>query len=58
MKLLTTFAIVVASATAANAGFSVVDIPTKDVPEISAVAGFAALGVVGAVAALIWERRR
>ncbi len=32
--------------------------PTHDVPEISAVAGFAALGVVGAIAALIWERRR
>ena len=29
-----------------------------DVPEISVLAGFAAIGVVGAVAALVWERRR
>jgi len=29
-----------------------------DVPEISVLAGFAAIGVVGAVVALVWERRR
>ena len=28
------------------------------VPEIDAFAGLAALGVVGSIAALIWERRR
>ena len=32
--------------------------PPLDVPEISVLAGFAAIGVVGAVAALVWERRR
>ena len=31
---------------------------TLQVPEISAVAGLAAVGVVGAVMALVWERRR
>ena len=28
------------------------------VPEIDALAGFSALGVIGSIAALIWERRR
>ena len=28
------------------------------VPEIDAFAGLAAMGVVGSIAALIWERRR
>jgi hypothetical protein len=28
------------------------------VPEIDAVSGLAAMGVVGSIAALIWERRR
>ena len=28
------------------------------VPEIDATAGLAAMGVVGSIAALIWERRR
>ena len=29
-----------------------------DVPEIDAFSGLAAMGVVGSIAALIWERRR
>ena len=29
-----------------------------DVPEIDAFSGIAAMGVVGSIAALIWERRR
>ena len=28
------------------------------VPEIDAYAGFAAIGVVGSIGALLWERRR
>jgi len=28
------------------------------VPEIDALSGLAAMGVVGSIAALIWERRR
>jgi hypothetical protein len=31
---------------------------TNGVPEIDAFAGLAAMGVVGSIAALIWERRR
>ncbi len=54
MKLLIASAVLVASTAAVYAG----DPLPKPVPEISAVAGFAALGVVGAIAALIWERRR
>ena len=30
----------------------------QPVPEIDALAGLAAMGVVGSIAALIWERRR
>ena len=33
------------------------DLP-PGVPEIDAFAGLAAMGVVGSIAALIWERRR
>jgi hypothetical protein len=29
-----------------------------EVPEIDAFSGLAAMGVVGSIAALIWERRR
>jgi len=29
-----------------------------EVPEIDAFAGLAAMGVVGSIAALVWERRR
>ncbi len=54
MKLLIASTLLVASSATAYAA-----VPTPvPVPEISAVAGFAALGVVGAIAALIWERRR
>jgi hypothetical protein len=31
---------------------------TSMVPEIDAFSGMAAMGVVGSIAALIWERRR
>ena len=31
---------------------------TNPVPEIDAFSGIAAMGVVGLIAALIWERRR
>ena len=31
---------------------------TPAVPEIDAFSGLAAMGVVGSIAALIWERRR
>ncbi len=31
---------------------------TLPVPEIDALGGLAAMGVVGSIAALIWERRR
>jgi hypothetical protein len=30
----------------------------QPVPEIDATSGLAAMGVVGAIAALLWERRR
>jgi hypothetical protein len=39
------------SATSAYAG-------SVSVPEIDAYAGLAAMGLVGAISALIWERRR
>ena len=32
--------------------------PVAAVPEIDAFSGMAAMGVVGSIAALIWERRR
>jgi hypothetical protein len=41
----------IASTVGAYAGSDVV-------PEIDAFAGLAAMGVVGSIAALIWERRR
>ena len=37
--------------------YAQVDLP-PGVPEIDAFAGLAAMGVVGSIAALIWERRR
>ena len=40
---------------AATVGAQAADIP---VPEIDALAGLAAMGVVGSIAALIWERSR
>jgi hypothetical protein len=39
------------SATSAYAGFT-------PVPEVDAYAGLAAMGLVGAISALLWERRR
>lgn len=51
MRFLLTAAFVMSSTTLSLAG-------TIAVPEIDTSAGLVALGVVGAVAALIWERRR
>jgi hypothetical protein len=31
---------------------------SADVPEIDAFSGLAAMGVIGSIAALVWERRR
>ena len=41
----------ISSTVSAHAGF-------VQVPEIDAFSGLAAMGVVGSIAALIWERRR
>ena len=51
MRIWLGVAILLASTVSAYAGFNVV-------PEIDAFAGLAAMGVVGSIAALIWERRR
>ena len=53
MTKLLSLAVLVLSAGMAHAGVD--PIPA---PEIDAVAGLAALGAVGAVASLVWERRR
>ena len=44
-------------ATTVGASAQIIDGPAA-VPEIDAFAGLAAMGVVGSIAALIWERRR
>jgi hypothetical protein len=51
MKYVLSASFLVSSTAVAMAG----DVP---VPEIDALSGLAALGLVGAVSALIWERRR
>jgi hypothetical protein len=33
-------------------------VPPSAVPEIDAFSGMAAMGVIGSIAALVWERRR
>ena len=43
--------VLISSTVSAYAGFA-------QVPEIDAFSGLAAMGVVGSIAALIWERRR
>jgi hypothetical protein len=53
MNKFLSFVVLVLSAGVAYAGESVVQ-----APEIDAMAGLAAIGAVGAVASLIWERRR
>ena len=60
MKYILSSIILMSSTVLAYAGNlnGLIKIPTRDVPEISVLAGFAAIGVVGAVAALVWERRR
>lgn len=55
MTKLTTFALSMFAASAAFAGSSKGPV---EVPEIDALAGIAAVAVVGTVVALIWERRK
>jgi hypothetical protein len=50
MRIWLGFGILVASTISAYAGATV--------PEIDGVSGLAAMGVVGSIVALIWERRR
>ena len=52
MRIWLSLGILMATTVAAYAGV------TFRVPEIDAFAGLAAMGVVGSIAALIWERRR
>jgi len=54
MRYVLSAAFLVSSTAIAFAG----RVPDTQVPEIDALAGLAALGLVGAVSALIWERRR
>jgi hypothetical protein len=50
MRFWLSVGIFVASTVAAHAGIPV--------PEIAAPSGLSALGIIGAIGALIWERRR
>jgi hypothetical protein len=52
MKIWLSIALLIASTASAYA-----QVPSP-VPEIDAFSGLAAMGVVGSIAALIWERRR
>ena len=54
MKRITIVGLAMFAASAACAA----GVPTIPVPEIDAVAGLAAFGLVGTAVALIWERRR
>lgn len=56
MKKYVTF--VLAMITAGVAHASTAPSPGIKVPEIDALAGLAAIAVVGSVMALVWERRR
>ena len=51
MRIWLSLGILMATTVAAYAG-------VESVPDIDAIAGLAAMGVVGSIAALIWERRR
>ena len=51
MRIWICVGMLIASTVGAYAGATVV-------PEIDALGGLAAMGVVGSIAALIWERRR
>jgi hypothetical protein len=53
MRILIAFGMLIATTIAAYASA-----PPAAVPEIDAFSGMAAMGVVGSIAALIWERRR
>lgn len=55
MKYLTSLLFLALGTVAARAGEV---IPPRSVPEIDVLAGFAAVAVVGAVTAYLWERRR
>ena len=52
MRIWLVFGMLLASTVSAYAD------PVTTVPEIDASSGLAAMGVVGSIAALIWERRR
>lgn len=51
MKFLAAAGFIILSATAAQAGFIAV-------PEIDGTSGLAAIAAVGAIVAMVWERRR
>jgi hypothetical protein len=51
MRIWLSLGILIATTVGAYAG-------AADVPEIDAFSGLAAMGVVGSIAALVWERRR
>jgi hypothetical protein len=51
MRTYICFGLLIASTVSAYAG-------GPAVPEIDAVSGLAAMGVIGSIAALVWERRR
>jgi len=54
MRIWICLGMLIASTASAYAGVE----PTPAVPEIDALSGLAAMGVVGSIVALIWERRR
>jgi hypothetical protein len=56
MKVLYGLAAFLMSSATAFAG--AIDPPPDRVPEIEVMAGLGAVGLVGALAALIWERRK
>jgi hypothetical protein len=51
MRIWLSLGILMATSVGAYAG-------AADVPEIDAFSGLAAMGVIGSIAALVWERRR
>jgi hypothetical protein len=51
MRIWLSLGILMATSLGAYAG-------AADVPEIDAFSGLAAMGVIGSIAALVWERRR
>ena len=57
MRILIAIGMLMATTVGAYSGVIYGD-PGDAVPEIDAFSGMAAMGVVGSIAALIWERRR